>query len=290
MPTSDIAALRKNPSLTLSEIVGLRLIYLALDQSRDGPTPFVTGPNGETLDGNPLKDRRVREALSIAINRPGIVERIMENAAIASGQFLPPGSYSYVPDLPPPPFEAARARKLLADAGYPNGLTMTLHSPNNRYLNDERIAQAIGQMWSRIGVRTSVEALPWTSFVAHANKQDYSAFLQGWASATGEASNPLRALVATWNPAKGFGTTNRGRYSNPALDGVLERALATVDDKARETLLEQATSMAFGDVAIIPLHNQKNIWAMKAGLTYVPRADEETRVVDIRPREAAAAR
>jgi peptide/nickel transport system substrate-binding protein len=290
VPTSDIAKLRTNPSLTLSDIVGLRLIYLGLDQSRDGPTPFVTGPNGEALDRNPLKDRRVREALSIAINRRAIVERIMEDAAIASGQFLPPGSYSYVPDLPPPQADAERARALLAEAGYPHGLTITLHSPNDRYLNDARIAQAIGQMWSRIGVKASVEALPWTSFVAHANKQDYSAFLQGWASATGEASNPLRSLVASWNPAKGFGTTNRGRYANPALDAVLDRALATTDDAAREKLLQEATKMAFADVAIVPLHNQKNTWAMKAGLTYVPRADEETRVVDLRPEAPAPVR
>ncbi len=288
VPTNDIAKLLTNSSLALSEINGLRLIYLALDQSRDGPTPFVTGPNGETLDRNPLKDRRVREALSIAINRPAIVERIMENAAIASGQFLPPGSYSYVPDLPPPPADADRARALLAEAGYPHGLTMTLHSPNDRYLNDARIVQAIGQMWARIGVKTSVEALPWTSFVAHANKQDYSVFLGGWASATGEASNPLRALVASWNPAKGYGTTNRGRYSNPALDAVLDQALATADDAAREKLLQEATRITFADVAIIPLHNQKNTWAMKAGLSYTPRADEETRAVDIRPEASAA--
>lgn len=290
VPTSDIGKLRTNPKLALSDVVGLRLIYLAADQSRDGPTPFVTGPNGEALDRNPLKDPRVRQALSLAINRPAIVSRIMEDAAIASGQFLPPGSFSYVPDLPPPPADAERARALLAEAGFPQGLTVTLHSPNDRYVNDARIAQAIGQMWSRIGVKTSVDALPWASFVAHANKQEYSLFLQGWGSSTGEASNPLRSLVATWNPAKGFGTTNRGRYSNPALDAVLERALATSDDAAREKLLQEATRMAFAEVAIVPLHEQKNVWAMKAGLTYAPRADEQTRLVDLRPEEAAATR
>src|SRR5207248_1006712 len=101
------------------EIVGLRLIYIALDQSRDGPTPFVTGPNGETLDRNPLKDRRVREALSLAINRPAIVARVMQDAVIPSGQFLPPGTYSYVPNLAPPPYDPERARELLTQAGYP---------------------------------------------------------------------------------------------------------------------------------------------------------------------------
>jgi peptide/nickel transport system substrate-binding protein len=283
VPTSDIAKLRTNAALAIADIVGLRLIYLGLDQSRDGPTPYVTGPNGETLDRNPLKDRRVREALSVAINRPALVSRVMEGAAIPSGQFLPPGSFSYVPELGPPSYDPALAKRLLAEAGYPNGFRITLHGPNDRYLNDAKIVQAIGQMWTRAGVQTAVESLPWTSFVGHANKQDYSAFLLGWGSATGEASNPLRSLVASWNPAKGLGTTNRGRYSNPAVDSLLDKALGTMDDAEREKLLQEATQMVFDDVAIIPLHNQKNTWAMRAGLRYLARADEETRAVDLRP-------
>ena len=136
VPTADIARPRTNAALSVAETVGLRLIYLALDQSRDGPTPYVTGPNGETLDRNPLKDRRVREALSIAINRPAIVARVMEGAAIPTGQFLPPGSFSYVPDLGAPVYDPERARELLAEAGYPGGFRITLHGSNDRYLND----------------------------------------------------------------------------------------------------------------------------------------------------------
>ncbi len=283
VPTSDVGVLRRNAAVALAEKVSERLVFLSLDQSRDGPTPFVTGPNGETLDRNPLKDRRVREALSLAINRAAIVERVMQGAAIPSGQFLAPGSYSYVPDLAPPPFDAARAKRLLAEAGYPNGLRITLHGPDDRYVNDAKIIQAIGQLWSRIGVQTTVDALPWTSFIGHANRQEYSAFLLGWGSATGEASNPLRALVATYDAAKGFGAANRGRYSNPALDALLGQAMQTPDDAAREQKLEQATRMAMDDVALIPLHMQKSIWAMRAGLHYTARADEETRAWDLRP-------
>lgn len=283
VPTTDISTVRVNPKVSLAETVGLRVIYLAVDQSRDGPTPFVTGPNGEKLDRNPLKDRRVREALSIAINRPAVVERVMENAAIPSGQFLPPGSFSYTPDLPPPAFDPQRAKRLLADAGFPDGFRITLHSSNDRYVNDAKIVQAIGQMWTRIGVRTTVDSLPWTSYVGHANKQEYSAMLFGWGSQTGEASDALRALIATSDPAQGRGAANRGRYTNPALDTLLARALSTTDDQAREELLRQATRMAMDDVAIIPLHNQKNTWAMRAGLTYTPRADEETRAAGLRP-------
>ncbi len=283
VPTADIARLRSDPRVKLWETVSLRLIYLMLDLSRDSAPVEVTGPNGEKLDHNPLKDLRVRQALSLAINRPAIVERVMENAAIPSGQFLPPGSYSYATDVPPPPFDTTRAKALLAEAGFPNGLRISLHSSNDRYLNDAKIVQSIGQMWTRIGVQTKVEVEPWSSYVGHINKQDYAAFLVGWGSSTGESSNPLRSLIATFDASKGRGAVNRARYSNPEIDHLIDEALVTVDDGAREKILMQGVRLAMQDVALIPLHEQKNTWATRADLTYVPRADEETHIFDLRP-------
>ena len=283
VPTSDLAQLRTDPKLTIADIVGLRLIFLWLDHQHPDGSPFVSGPNGEKLDRNPLQDLRVRRALSLAINRTAITERVMENTAIPTGQFLPRGSFSYVRDLLPPPYDPAKAKQLLAEAGYPGGLRITLHGSNDRYVNDAKIIQAVGQMWTRIGVQTSVEAMPWTAYIGRANKQEFSAFQLGWSSGTGEASNPLRALIATYNAQKGLGTVNRGRYSNRSVDSVIEQAVVTTDDQEREQLLQRATRMALDDVALVPLHQQKNIWAMRKGLTYPARADEENRVFDIRP-------
>jgi peptide/nickel transport system substrate-binding protein len=283
VPTEALTELRGNPKVKLWERLGLRLVFLALDQSRDGPSPFVHGPNGETLSKNPLKDRRVREALSVAINRKAIDDRIMEGAAVPAGQFLSPGVYSYVPGLNPPQYDPARAKTLLAEAGYPNGLRITLQGPNDRYVNDAKIIQAVGQMWERIGVHTEVDALPWSSYVARANKQDFSAFLFGWGTGTAEASDPLIAQIATWDPAKGWGASNRGRYSNPAIDKLIGEALGTADDAAREKILIQAEKMTFDDVAIIPIHIQKNIWATSAKLTYVPSVGETPRLFDLKP-------
>ncbi|HEY2619106.1 MAG TPA: ABC transporter substrate-binding protein [Acetobacteraceae bacterium] len=283
VPTEDLEKLRKDPKVKLWEALGLRLIFLGLDQSRDGPSPFVFGPNGEKLDRNPLKDRRVRLALSIAINRQAIVDRVMEGAAVPSGQYLPPGVYSNVPDLKPPPYDPEQAKKLLAEAGFPKGLRIALHGPNDRYVNDAKIIQAIGQMWSRIGVQTEVDPLPWSSYVGQANKQAFSAFLFGWGTGTAEASDPLIAQNATFNATKGWGASNRGRYSNPELDKLIEQAVGTADDAAREKLLQQAQRMAFDDVAIIPLHIQKNIWATRAGFSYVPTVGEDLRLVDVKP-------
>jgi peptide/nickel transport system substrate-binding protein len=283
VPTEDLQRLRSDPKVKLWEQLGLRLIFLGLDQSRDGPSPFVSGPNGEKLDKNPLKDRRVREALSLAINRQAIVDRVMEGAAVPSGQFLPPGTYGYVPDLKAPPYDPAQAKKLLAEAGYPNGFRIALHGPNDRYVNDARIIQAVGQMWQRAGVQTEVDPLPWTSYVAQANKQAFSAFLFGWGTATAEPSDPLIAQVATFDPAKGWGAANRGRYANPALDKLIGEALGTADNNAREKLLQDATRMAMQDVAIIPLHIQKNIWATRTGLTYVPTVGEILMPANVKP-------
>lgn len=288
VPTTDAAKLRGDKRVAVSEVLGLRIVYLALDHMRDGPSPYVTGPAGETLPRNPLRDRRVREALSVAINRPAIAERVMEGAAVPAGQFLPAGSFGYVPGLDAPRWDTARAKALLAEAGYPNGLRITLHGPNDRYVNDAAIIQAIGQMWTRAGVQTAVEPMPWTTFVGRSGKQELSAYLVGWGSASGEGTNPLRSLVATVTPALGYGVANRGRYSNPAVDALLTQALATADDKAREPLVQEATRQAMADVAIIPLHIQKNVWGTQAGLQYFPRVDEETRAMDVLPRPDAS--
>jgi peptide/nickel transport system substrate-binding protein len=282
--TSDIARLRREARVQISEVVGLRIIYLHLDRSRgDGGTPHITTAQGAAISPNPLHDIRVRRALSLGVNRDAIARQVMEDAAIPAGQFLPPGIYSHVPDLPAPRFDPDQGRRLLAEAGFPQGFNVTLHGPNDRYINDARIIQAIAQMWTRMGVNTRVEASPWATYIARASRQEFSVFLVGWGTSTGEASSPLRSLVATFDRETGMGPSNRGRYSNPAVDAKLAEALRTLDDGAREKLLQEATRLAIEDVGIIPIHIQKNIWAMRRGLVHDARVDELTRAQDFRP-------
>ncbi|MBX9698732.1 MAG: ABC transporter substrate-binding protein [Acetobacteraceae bacterium] len=282
VPTSDLAKLRGDQRIALSEATGLRIIFLGLDHMRTGASPFVTDNNGQPIQQNPLKDLRVRRALSLAIDRQAIVDRVMEGAATPAGQYLPAGIYSHVPDLPAPRADPDAARRLLAEAGFPQGFRIQLNGPNDRYINDARIIQAIGQMWTRIGVRTAVEAQPWTTFIARAGRQEFSAFLVGWGS-NPEGSHPLRNLAATWDRERGWGASNRGRYSNPALDRLIEQALGELDDAKRERILIDAQRLAMEDVAIIPLHIQTNIWAMRRHLAHTARADELTRAQDVRP-------
>jgi peptide/nickel transport system substrate-binding protein len=249
--------------------------------------------DGKPLAINPLNDRRVREALSVAIDRPSIAARVMEGMAVPSGQFLPDGSFGHVPGLDAPRTDPARARALLAEAGYPRGFRMTVHGPNDRYVNDARIIQAIGQMWTRIGVQTTVEAMPWSTYVGRASKQDFSAFLWGWGSNSGEASNPLRALTATYDRARGWGASNRARYSNAEHDRLLGEGLRTLGDPAREALFQQATRVAMENVGIVPLHrlgHAPGTAACRAGGRGQPATGYQPRAVTIRRAGALSTR
>jgi len=220
--------------------------------------------------------------LSMAIDRTAITTRIMDGAATPAGQFLPPGTFSHVPGLEAPRFDPDGARRLLVEAGYPNGFRIQLNSPNDRYVNDSRIAQAVGQMWTRIGVRTGVEAQTWATFVGRAGRADYSAHLIGWGS-NPDGSHPMRNIIGTVSRERGWVASNRGRYTNPELDAKLEASLAELDDARREAMLIDIQRMAAEDVAVIPLHIQTNIWAMRRTLSHLPRVDELTRAQDVRP-------
>ncbi len=282
VPTTDVERLRRTPRVSLSEIDSMRFIYFAMDHMRDGPTPFITDNDGRPLPGNPLRDVRVRRALSLAIDRAAIVSRVMEGAATATVQVMPPGSFGYTPDLAVPAADPDGARRLLAEAGYPNGFRMTLHGPNDRYPNDGRIAQAVGQMWTRVGVRTQVEVAPYASFIARASRQEFSMFLVSWGTSTGEPLAGLRSVAMTYNRDAGTGSVNRGRYANPEFDTALRAASRELDDARREALLFDATRILVRDQGIISTHLQKNIWAMRPGFTHTPRVDERTRAQDVR--------
>ncbi len=275
VPTSDIARIAKSNDLTLYRTVSHRLMYIHLDGNRDR-SPHVFDKAGKPLEKNPLKDIRVRKAISKAINRQALVERVMEGAAVTTGQLMPEGMFGYSSTLKTEPYDLEGAKKLLAEAGYPDGFAMTLHAPNDRYVNDEQIAQALAQLLARVGIATGVEAMPSSVYFSRATKLEFSFMLLGWAADTAEVSSPLKALLATFDTSKGMGTANRGRYSNAKMDALLAQALAIVDDSKRERVLQQATEIAISELGIIPLYHQHNVWATRKGVTYAARTDERT--------------
>lgn len=287
VPTTDIESLKGEENISLFQGVSNRVIYLHLDHDR-ADSPFVTAKDGGGID-NPLRDQRVRMAISKAINRDAIVERVMENVALKAGQLLPEGFFGVSPNLQPVDHDPEGAKALLAEAGVPDGFALTIHGPNDRYINDAKIAEAIAQMLTRAGIDTAVETMPRSVYFKRASTggpdgtPEFSFILVGWGAGSGEASSPLKSLIHTYDKERGFGASNRGRYSNPEVDTLIEEALATIDDAARQALLAEATEIAINDGAIIPLHYQVNTWGARKGLKYVPRTDEFTLATSVVP-------
>ena len=283
IPTGDVERVRKDNRFHVAETTSLRSMYITLDATREGQVPLLTDNGGAPLERNPLADARVRRALSLAVDRTALVERVMQGMAVPTGQFMPPGSYSHIPDLPVPAAEPEAARKLLAEAGYPQGFQMTLAGSNDRYMNDVRVVQAVGQMWTRIGVRTTVEAQPYATFIGRATRREMPAALLSWGNSTGEASVLLSSVFSTVDAGKGRGAANRIHYSNPAMDRTLQQAEIELDDDKREALLREASRIVIEDGAVVPLYIQKALWAMRAGLTYEARVDERNDPNGVRP-------
>ena len=276
VPPADAKQLATSPKATLFSVAATRLVYLALDSART-QSPFVTDPAGHPLDRNPLQDPRVRHALSLMIDRAALATRLLDGSAEPAAQFVPSGIGGYAPALQPEPANLPEAKRLLTEAGYPNGFGLTLHSSADRLPQDGAVAQAIGQMLRRGGITiNAVVAEPYAVFAPAASRQAYSLFLFSFGTTSSSSADGLTSVLATYDPARGIGAFNRARYSNPTFDRQLADALADFDEPARNAKLAEATATAMGDAAILPLYWQVIHWAARKPLTYLPRRDEAT--------------
>ncbi len=271
-PIQDLPRIKGNANLDLVQGLSNRVIYLHFNYLDDAP-PGVSDSGGK----NPFRDKRVREAISLSIDRDAIVSRIMGGVAVAAAEFLPNPLAGTNPGIQPQKPDVDKAKKLLAEAGYPNGFGLTIGTPNDRYINDAQVTQAAAQMMARAGFKVQVDAMTQTTFFAKRTKREFGIWLAGWSADTGEMSNSLRALAGTPDAKTGFGTTNPGGYSNKAMDELLTKALTTVDDTQRNAMLAQASRMTMDDFAVIPLHFEVTVWAFKKGLTYEAQVNQYTR-------------
>ncbi|MCG6121209.1 MAG: ABC transporter substrate-binding protein [Microvirga sp.] len=274
-PIQDFEQIRSR-GFQIEQGLSNRVIYLHVDSGEAVP-PGVSGTDGK----NPFADVRVREAISKAVNREAIVDRVMGGVAVPAGELLPWPLFGTSEDAEPDAFDPDRARELLTEAGYPNGFEVTLFTPNDRYINDERVSQAVAQMLARIGIRTSVDSMTASTFFSRRGQSEFGFWLAGWGAASGEMANPLVALTATRDTNAGTGLTNMQKYSNPELDALIAEARRTVDDDARREILQRASKMAMDDYATIPLHFEVTPWAFKSTLALTPRVDQYTLATDI---------
>ena len=277
---ADLPRLRADKRFTLTKGAGGLVHYIALDSARD-VSPNVTAKDGKPLTSNPLKDTRVRRALSLAINRQAIAEKLMDGSAQPASQLLP-GTYPGTSQrLKPDPFDLPRAQALLREAGWADGFRIVLTTTNDRYPNDAAVAQTIGQMWSRLGLKVEIEAVPGSIFFGRASKQEFSAFAAQYGSE--EAGAGIRALLMTPDPAAGTGTGNRTRYSNSKVDALTREALVQMDEAKRNAWLEKAIEVAMDDQAIIPVFYPIFDYAARKGLTVTHRPERRFNAGMLRP-------
>jgi peptide/nickel transport system substrate-binding protein len=268
VPVQDIARLRGDDGVALAQTSGKRVMYVAMDMDRD-VTPHIRDVNGQPMTKNPLRDRRVRLAMSLAINRAAIVDRVMEGAATVASNLLPPGTPGASDRLGVTPYDPERARRLLAEAGYPEGFQATLHATNDRYPNDEKVAQAIAQFWTRVGIRTDVATLPNAAYFPQAARQAFSLMAAQYGA--DNISYAYRALVHTYDRDRGLGTANRTRHSSPRADALVAEALTEMDPETRNALLARAAEIAIGEDAVIHMiYHPAYVYASRKPLSVTP--------------------
>ena len=282
VPPADIERIQNDKNLVFAAKKSHRMVFLFLDSGRDQP-PGITDNDGKPLAKNPLKDLRVRQAISLAIDRNAIRDRLMTNLAYPTLNIVTETMQGFEPALEKAPFDPNAARKLLAEAGYPDGFRLVFASPNNRLIKDAQVAQAIAQMLTRVGVKIDLQAMPFAMITTRGPKGEFPSSMMAWGAQTSEAASPLRAMGACADRERGWGAVNWSNYCNKDLDALLARAVSTVDDKARTALLQEAARKAVEDVAIVPLYFQATTWAAAKGITILPRTDERTMAQTFKP-------
>src|SRR5262249_4328576 len=245
-----------------------RTIFIAMDQNRD--ELVYSNVKGK----NPFKDVRVRKALNMAVDRDAIRRVTMRNLSIPAGIMVAPGVEGYSKAIDrPEKYDVAGAKKVLAEAGYPNGFEFTLDCPNNRYVNDEKVCQALVGMWAKAGLNVKLNAIPFANFIPKILNFDSSAYMLGWGVATFDTLYSLQSLLRT-KTSGADGSFNLGRVSDPKLDKIIDAIKVTTDPKARDALLREGLVITRDQAYYVPLHHQLRPWAMKKNVSTVHKADD----------------
>jgi peptide/nickel transport system substrate-binding protein len=265
-PPQDVPRLKQTAGIKVHEGMENRVVFIGMDQARD--ELLYANVKGK----NPFKDVRVRQALYQAIDIDALRTATMRGLSQPTGVMLPSPLMS-TPELEKRiPFDRAKAKQLLTEAGYPNGFEVTLDCPNNRYVNDEKICQALAAMWSQIGVSTRVNAMPRANYFPKLEKLDTSLYMLGWGGGNTDAIFTLQPVLST-HSGKGDGDYNYGRYTNPTLDELTAKIKVEMNSELRLKMIRDALAVQKAAFNHLPLHRQVIPWASRANVSVVHRAD-----------------
>jgi peptide/nickel transport system substrate-binding protein len=271
-PLQDLPKLKSDANIKVVEGQENRTIFIGMDQKSDELK--YSNVKGK----NPFKDLRVRQALYYGMDIEAIKRTLMRGLSIPTGELITPQVYGYFPEANKrPPYDVNKAKALLKEAGYPDGFAVTLDCPNDRYINDALICQALTSMWAKIGLKVTLDAMPKAQYFAKINKHDTSLYMLGWAVATFDAQDALINLVHTPD-GKGNGEYNDGSYSNPKMDALIDAMKTEGDVKKRLSMIHDALMLHTQDVAHMMLHQQIIPWAMRKNIAVTHSADNRLRM------------
>ncbi|RTZ98727.1 MAG: ABC transporter substrate-binding protein [Deltaproteobacteria bacterium] len=270
VPVQDIKRVNDHPGTSVLSGPELRTIFLGFNQADDElKCSNIKGKN-------PLKDKRVRQAFYQAINIDAIKKKIMRGLSEPSAIMISPKLFQpFGKDFKRLPYDPAAAKKLLAEAGYPDGFNLCMDCPNNRYVNDEQICQAVVSMLAKVGVKVNLKAQPKAQYFKKVLAYDTEFYLLGWTPSSFDSYNVLYNLIDSRDKESGRGKFNLGGYANVRIDELTDQILSETDLNKRNQMIKEAYELLNNDIGYIPLHQQALAWGKKDNINLVQRADNQ---------------
>jgi len=268
VPVQDIARINGSPNARVIAGPELRTIFLGMDQKRDELQ--YSNVKGK----NPFKDKRVRQAFYQAIDVVGIQRTVMRGASRPTALMVGPGINGWTEAQDKRlPLDIEGAKKLLADAGYPNGFEVTMNCPNDRYVNDGQICQAVAANLAKIGVKINLAAETKGTYFPKVLRRDTSFYMLGWTPTTYDSHNALTALMACPDDKTGSGQFNLGAYCNPKVDELTKKIQSETDKPKRDAMIKEAFDLHTADIGHLPLHQQTLAWGVSKKVALTQMAD-----------------
>jgi peptide/nickel transport system substrate-binding protein len=269
VPIQDAARLKSSDGVEVIQGIEARVIMLGF--GHEAETLKYAADAGKP---NPFRDVRVRQAVASAINVPAILATIMRGNAEEASQLVSPAMSGYsASNAARPVFDAEKAKSLLTEAGYGDGFSFGLKCPNDRYLNDEAVCQAVVGMLAQVGITAELDAMPVRNYWPELREDNYDMYLLGWSPGTFDAEHPLRFLVTTPNAEKKLGSWNFGGFSNTRVDELLPMIQSEIDPGKRQMMIDETTQIIQDEQVYVPLYVQPLVWGARSNVELTQRPD-----------------